>query len=126
MPRKAAAMDMGRSESYYSRLLNTEEMSCIPDLVDLRRHMVATGSREPLRVLAKWVGDAPEDEDPNPFRLLAECEEASSAFNALLSKLLADGELSKADAIQLLPAAAAEVHQAQKALDALRKRAGRK
>ena len=126
LPRKVAASAMNRSESFYSRMTDTSQLECIPDLVDLRRYIAGTGNREPLRVLEHWVGAAMDEGEANPFQLLAASEEASSTFNARLSKLLSDGDLSRADAIEMLPLAAGQMQQAQKTLDALRKRAGRK
>ena len=127
MPRKAAAYDMGRSESFYSRLLNTEELTCIPDLVDLRRHIMATGNMEPLRVLAHWVGaETTIPEDASPFELLAATVEADDLFTSQLSKDLADGKLDREEAKALLAPAAARLAQAQKAIDDLRKHAGRR
>jgi len=127
MPRKAAAADMGRSESFYSRLLNTQEMGCIPDMVDLRRHIMATGNMEPLRVLAHWVGaETKLPEDASPFELLAATVEADDVFTTQLSKDLADGNLDREEARALLAPAASRLAQAQKALDDLRKHAGRR
>lgn len=129
IPRKVVASAMNRSESFYSRMSDTEkkQQECIPDAVDLRRYMAATGNLEPLRVLQAWVEQGSEAQcDGNPFRLLAESEQATSAFNALLSKLISDGDLSKSDAIEMLPLAAGLLQQAQKNLDVLRKRAGRR
>lgn len=122
MPRKVVARACGRSEGWYSRVLNPEELDWMPDLVDLRKIYNATGNREPHRVLMRWMGEALLEPEENPFRLLARSEEASSAFNTRLSKLISDGSLSKADAKELLPFAAKNLNQAQADVDALRGR----
>lgn len=127
LPRKVAAMAMNRSESFYSRLTDPGRVECIPDAVDLRRYMAGTGNLEPLRVLQAWAGEAMEqDLESNPFHLLAQSEMAATAFHVHLSELLSDGNLSKTDAIEMLPLAQGQLQQSQKTLDALRKRAGRR
>ena len=127
MPRKAVASAIGRSEGWYSRVLNQEEYDWIPDLVDLRRIANVTGNREPLRILVRWMGEELlEPEEGSPFTLLAQTVAADDAFTTQLSKDLADGKLDAAEARQLLAPAAARLAQSQKTMDALRKRAGRK
>jgi len=127
MPRKAVASAIGRSEGWYSRVLNPEEYDWLPDLVDLRRIFNVTGNREPLRVWARWMGEAlTETVEGSPFEMLAQTVAADDAFTTQLSHALADGVLDQAEAKDLLPKAAARVQQAQKTIDALRKRAGRK
>ncbi|HCZ33021.1 MAG TPA: hypothetical protein DHV93_05935 [Holophagaceae bacterium] len=112
----------GRTEGWYSRVLNLDELDWVPDLVDLRKIYNATGNREPHRVLMRWMGESLLEPEENPFVLLARSEEASSAFNTRLSRLLQDGNLSKADAKELLPFAAKNLNQAQADVDALRGR----
>jgi len=127
MPRKAVASAIGRSEGWYSRVLNPEEYDWLPDLVDLRRIYNVTGNREPLRVLVRWMGEALSDQpDGSPFEMLAQTVGADDAFTTQLSHALADGVLDQAEAKALLPKASARVQQAQNTIDALRKRAGRK
>lgn len=127
MPRKAVASAIGRSEGWYSRVLNPEEYDWLPDLVDLRRIFNVTGNREPLRVWARWMGEALTDTvEGSPFEMLAQTVSADDAFTTQLSHALADGVLDQAEAKSLLPRASARVQQAQKTIDALRKRAGRK
>lgn len=125
MPQKAVPASIGRSEGWYSRVLNFEEYDWLPDLVDLRKIANVTGNREPLRVLVRWMGEAlAEAKENSPFELLAATVEADDAFTSQLSKDLADGMLDPEEAKELLPKAAARLQQAQVALDALRKRAG--
>lgn len=127
MPRKAVAQAIGRSEGWYSRVLNFEEYDWLPDLVDLRRIFNVTGNREPLRVWVRWMGEALADSvEGSPFEMLAATVSADDAFTTQLSHALADGVLDQDEAKSLLPQAAARVQQAQKTIDALRKRAGRK
>lgn len=127
MPRKAVASAIGRSEGWYSRVLNSEEYDWLPDLVDLRRIFNVTGNREPLRVWARWMGEAlTETVEGSPFEMLAQTVSADDAFTTQLSHALADGVLDQAEAKALLPKASARVQQAQKTIDALRKRAGRR
>ena len=127
MPRKAVALSIGRSEGWYSRILNPEEYDWLPDVVDLRRIANVTGNREPLRVLARWLGEElAEATESSPFELLASTVETDDAFTAQLSRYLADGLLSPEEARDLLPKAQARLQQAQTTLDALRKQAGRK
>lgn len=125
MPRKAVAMAIGRTESWYSRVLNVEELDWLPDLVDLRRIATVTGSVEALRVLARWWGEGHDLADGCPFQLLAETVEADDAFTTRLSKDLSDGRLDATEAKRLLPLAAARLRQSENAVDALRKRARR-
>jgi hypothetical protein len=127
IPRKAVASSIGRSEGWYSRVLNQEEYDWIPDLVDLRRITHATGNREPLRVLAQWMGeDLVERDETNPFTLLADTVGADDAFTTQLSQDLADGKLDREEALRLLEPASARLAQAQKTIDALRRVARRK
>ena len=126
MPRKAVALAIGRSEGWYSRILNPDEYDWLPDLIDLRRIATVTGNAEPLRVLARWWGEGHELAEESPFDLLAETVEADDAFITRLSKDLADGKLDPDEAKRLLPFSAARLQQAQNAHDALRKQAGRK
>jgi len=127
MPRKAVASAISRSEGWYSRVLNPEEYDWLPDLVDLRRIFNVTGNREPLRVWARWMGEAlTETAEGSPFEMLAQTVAADDAFTTQLSHALADGVLDQAEAKSLLPQASARMQQAQKTIDALRKRAGRK
>jgi len=99
----------------------------MPDLVGLCRIYTCTGNREPLRVLVRWMGEALSDQpDGSPFEMLAQTVGADDAFTTQLSHALADGVLDQAEAKSLLPKASALVQQAQKTIDALRKRAGRK
>lgn len=125
MPRKAVALAIGRTESWYSRVLNPEELDWLPDLVDLRRIATVTGSVEALRVLARWWGEGHELAEQCPFKLLAETVEADDIFTTRLSKDLADGKLDQTEAKNLLPLAAARLRQAESTVDALRKRARR-
>jgi|GEM_PF-3957465 len=128
MPRKAVAIAIDRSEGWYSRILNQDEYDWLPDVVDLRRIYNATGNLEPLRVFARWMGEdlaASPSEGLSGFHLLAEAVAADDLFVVQLSKDLADGILDQQEAEQLLPAAAARLHQSQKTVDALRLRAGR-
>ena len=127
MPRKAVYMAIGRSDGWYSRVLNPEEYDWLPDVVDLRKIATVTGNREPLRVLVRWMGEtlleAPEE---SPFELLAETVRADDDFTSELSHDLADGRLDNREAEALLPSAAARLRQAQKTFDLLQKQAGRK
>lgn len=126
MPHKAVPASIGRSEGWYSRVLNFEEYDWLPDLVDLRKIANVTGNREPLRVLVRWMGEAlAEAKENSPFELLAETVEADDAFVAQLSKDLADGTLDRQEAMDLLPKAQARLQQAQAAIDALRRHMGR-
>ena len=126
MPWKAVYPVIGRSDSWYSRVLNLAEPHWVPDAVDLRRIEAATGNKEPLRVLARWMGEALAQEEGSPFHMLAEAVEVDDAFTAQLSRDLADGVLDQGEARRLLPMAAARIQQSQTTFDALRKRAGRK
>lgn len=127
MPRKAVAAAIGRSEGWYSRVLNLDELDWVPDLVDLRRICNVTGNQEPVRVLVRWMSEGALGEgETNPFLLLAMTEQASSAFNARMARLISDGDLSQDDAKELLPLAAKALTQMQADMDALRKRAGRR
>jgi len=127
MPRKAVALAIGRSEGWYSRVLNHEEYDWLPDLIDLRRIFNATGNREPLRVLARWMGEALEEAlEDSPFVLLANTVHTDDLFTSELSHDLADGEMDQEEAKHLLPAAAARLQQAQKTFDAVQKLAGGK
>ena len=127
MPRKAVWSVIGRTEGWYSHVLNPEELDWLPDVVDLRKIATATGNREPLRVLVRWMGETLlEEAEASPFELLAATVEADDAFTSQLSKDLADGVLDKDEAKELLPRAAARLAQAQKTSDDLRKRAGRR
>ena len=127
MPRKVVASAIGRSEGWYSRILNQEEYDWLPDAVDLRRIATVTGNREPLRVFARWMGeDLVAVDSPSPFRMLADTVEADDAFTSQLSRDLADGVLDHEECLELLPKAAARLKQSQETVDALRKHAGRK
>lgn len=126
MPWKAVYSVIGRSDGWYSRVLNLAEPDWFPDVVDLRRLEAATGNREPLRVLARWLGEALAVEEASPFLMLAQSLEVDDAFTAQLSRDLADGNLDRDEARRLLPRAAARIQQAQNSFDALRKQAGRK
>lgn len=127
MPRKAVASAIGRSEGWYSRVLNVEEYDWLPDVIDLRKITTVTGNREPLRVLVRWMGESlVEAADASPFELLAATVEADDVFTTQLSKALADGVLDQSEAKALLPPAGARLQQSQEAMDALRKRAGRR
>jgi hypothetical protein len=130
MPRKAVPAGIGRTEGWYSRILNLEEREWLPDVVDLRKIARVTGNREPLRVLARWLDEDLVNDcrapDESPFALLARTVEADEAFTAKLSKDLVDGVLDPTEAALLIPMAASRVVQAQEALDAVRKHAGRK
>jgi hypothetical protein len=127
MPRKAVAASITRSEGWYSRVLNAEELDWMPDLVDLRRIITVTGNQEPARVVARWMGEGATPEgETNPFLLLALSETATSTFNTRLARLIADGDLSREDAKELLPLACRALAQLQTDVDALRKRAGRR
>lgn len=127
MPRKAVWSVIGRTEGWYSHMLNLDELDWLPDVVDLRKIATVTGNREPLRVLVRWMGEAlVEPEEQSPFELLAQTVEADDAFTSQLSKDLADGRLDRDEAKRLLPKAAARLARAQKSMDALRKRAGRR
>lgn len=127
MPRKAVASGISRSEGWYSRIFNPEEYDWLPDVVDLRRIANVTGNREPLRVLARWLGeDLVESSDASPFELLADTVRTDDAFTSELSLDLADGVLDQGEAVELLPKAAARLRQAQDTYDKLHKRARRK
>ena len=127
MPWKAVYSAIERSDSWYSRVLNPAEPDWFPDSVDLRRIAAVTGNREPLRVMARWMGEELADpSDMSPFQMLANTVQADDAFTSQLSRDLADGALSKGEAKDLLPMAAGRLQQAQSAMDDLRKLAGRK
>lgn len=126
MPWKAVYSVIGRSDGWYSRVLNLAEPDWFPDAVDLRRLEAATGNKEPLRVMARWMGEVLAQEDVSPFHMLAQSVEVDDAFTAQLSRGLADGDLDREEARLLLPKAAARIQQSQTAFDALRKRAGRR
>jgi hypothetical protein len=127
IPWKAVYGSIGRSDGWYSRVLNKALPNWLPDAVDLRRIEAVTGCREPRRVLARWAGEElPEVEALNPFQMLAQTVEADDDFTTELSRDLADGVLDQTEARNLLPAAAARLAQSQKVLDALRKQAWRK
>jgi len=124
MPRKEVAAAVDRSEGWYSRCLNFDEIDWFPDAVDLRKITNKTGNQEPLRVLIRWMGEGAEvGEKVNPYELLAQALDADGAFVAEFSRNLADGDLTQAEAKQLLAKAGARLQQAQTAMDALRKRA---
>jgi hypothetical protein len=125
MPRKAVALAIGRSEGWYSRILNPDEYDWLPDLIDLRRIATVTGNAEPLRVLARWWGEGHELAETSPFNLLADTVATDDAFTTRLSQDLADGRLDQGEAKRLLPLAAARLQQAQQALDALKQRTRR-
>lgn len=122
MPRKAVWMALGKSEGWYSRLLNPEEMETAPSLLDLRRYAAITGNAEPLRVLAKWWGDGHAIVDQDPHRMLGTTIRTDAAFAAGLSQALEDGELTAAERDDLIPLAEARLHQAQRNVDALKGR----
>jgi len=127
MPRKAVWSVIGRTEGWYSHVLNLDELDWLPDVVDLRKIANVTGNREPLRVLVRWMGESlADDAVTSPFEMLAETVEADDAFTSQLSKDLADGVLDRDEAKRLVPRAEARLHQSQKAVDALRKQAGRR
>lgn len=127
IPWKAVYTAIGRSDGWYSRVLNPAEPDWFPDVVDLRRIAAVTGNREPLRVLARWTGEElNEGPEMSPFQLLARTVEADDEFTTLLSKDLADGELDREEARELLPKASARLAQAQEATDALRRRVRRR
>lgn len=123
MPRKKVWGDIGRSESWYSLILDPERED-LPSLLDLRRIAAVSGNPEPLRVIAAWWGQGCEvccDQDPH--RMLSENIQLDALFSGGLADALADGRVSQAEAKELLRLAEAKVHQAQTTLDALRKRA---
>lgn len=127
MPRKAVWSAIGRTEGWYSHVLNLEELDWLPDVVDLRKIANVTGNREPLRVLVRWMGEAlVEEPETSPFEMLAAMVQADDIFTSQLSKDLADGALDRSEAQKLVPKAEARLHQAQKVIDSLRKRAGRR
>ena len=120
MPRKVVPAIIGRTEGWYSRVLNFDELDWMPDAVDLRKITIATGNREPLRVLNAWLGEDLEvAEAISPLHLLAQALDADAAFEAQLGRDLADGTLDRDEARKLLPLAAARLAQAQKTLDAI-------
>lgn len=120
MPRKAVWMALGKSEGWYSRLLNPEEMDTAPSLLDLRRYAAITGNAEPLRVLAKWWGDGHAIVDQDPHRMLSTTIQADAAFATNLSKALEDGEITREESEGLIPLAEARLRQAQENVDALK------
>jgi hypothetical protein len=127
MPRKAVWSAIGRTEGWYSHVLNLDELDWLPDVVDLRKIANVTGNREPLRVLVRWMGESlVEEPATSPFEMLAATVQADDAFTSQLSKDLADGVLDRDEAKRLVPKAEARLNQSQKAVDALRRQAGRR
>lgn len=122
MPRKEVAAAVDRSEGWYSRCLNFEEVDWFPDAVDLRKITNKTGNQEPLRVLNRWMGEGSDlGEKINPYELLAQALDADGAFVAEFSRSLADGDLTRDEAQRLLTKGGARLQQAQLVMDALRK-----
>ena len=120
MPRKAVAIAIDRSEGWYSRVLNFDEIDWLPDAVDLRKIATVTGNREPLRIFNVWMGEELKTADATtPLQLLAQALDADAGFEAQLGRDLADGHLDREEARKLLPLAAARLAQAQKTLDAI-------
>ena len=124
IPRKEVWSPLGRSEAWYSLILDHNKND-LPSLLDFRRLGVLTGNAEPLRVFAKWWGTGHEIAETDPKRILSNTLKADGSFVNLLSELLEDGVLSQQDACDLIPRAEARLRQAQEALDLLRERAGR-
>jgi hypothetical protein len=124
MPRKAVWMALGKSESWYSLILNPEELETVPSLLDLRRYAAITGNCEPLRVLAKWWGDGHAIAGQDPHRMLSSTLRVDTEFSTYLAEALEDGDLSPKERKRLVSFAEVRLRQAQENLDALR--AGRK
>lgn len=120
MPRKTVWMSLGRSESWYSLILDPDTLD-LPNLTDLRRICAITRSREPLRIFERWL-DAEREEGalPAPRRLLSEVLEADGLYQAKLARLLEDGDLSREDARKLIPLVAGRIRQNQEHYDLLK------
>ena len=122
MPRKAVWMAMKRSESWYSLVLNPEELETVPSLLDLRRYAAITGNCEPLRVLAKWWGDGHSLVERDPHRMLSATLQVDSQFTSYLAEALEDGDISRQEREILVAFAESRLRQAQENLDSLRAR----
>lgn len=112
MPRKAVWMALGKSESWYSLVLNPEELETLPSLVDLRRYAAITGNAEPLRVLGKWWGDGHDLADQDPHHILGQTLRVDADFAGKLAMALADGSLSSEEARGLIHEAESRLRQA--------------
>ena len=124
MPPKAVYLSINRSQGWYSRVLDPEDIEIIPDAVDLRRIQAVTGDRRPLDILAAWWGsgfivtaeDAQVEESPS--QLLAESAEVDAPVLATLIRDSRDGKLTRREATELLPLAQRRLEQAQHLYDA--------
>lgn len=124
VPRKVVYTGLGKSESWYSLILDPETLDC-PSLLDLRRISAITGNAEPLRVMARWFCDGFELLEPEPHRLLSDAIGSDALFTGRLARALEDNQLTAAEAKALVSPAEARLRQAQVTVDALKKRARR-
>lgn len=124
VPRKVVWTGLGKSESWYSLILDPATLDC-PSLLDLRRISAITGNAEPLRVIARWFCDGFDLVEPEPHRLLSEAIGADALFTGGLARALEDNQLTGPEAKALVKPAEARLHQAQMTVDALKQRARR-
>lgn len=126
MPRKAVWMPLGKSESWYSLVLDPETLD-LPNLLDLRKIATLTGNAEPLRVLARWWGEGHDLADASPSHLLTSAIEVDGLFTGQLAAALEDGTVTQAEAKALVRAAGTRLRNAQQVFDVLKRcAAGRK
>ena len=120
MPRKVVWMPLGKSESWYSLVLDIETQD-LPSLVDLRKISTLTGNSEPLRVLARWWGEGHDLAEPAPCRLLTKAIEVDGLLTGQLAAALEDGIVSRQEAKELLEAAGTRLCNAQQVFDVLKR-----
>jgi hypothetical protein len=125
MPRKAVWSALGKSESWYSLVLDPETHD-LPGLIDLRKIATLTGNTEPLRVLARWWGEGHELAEVDPHHLLTSSIQADGLFSGQLAKALEDDQVEPHEAREILPSAEARLHQAQATVDNIKKLARRR
>lgn len=125
MPRKAVWSALGKSEAWYSLVLNPETLD-LPNLVDLRKVCVITGNTEPLRVFSRWTEESAQGPEEQAGHLLTSTIEADHLFTGHLARALEDGRVSPKEARELVITAATRMRQAQQTFDTLKKLAGRR
>jgi hypothetical protein len=125
MTRKAVWGPLGRSESWYSLVLDTEKQD-LPNLLDLRKIARLQGNAELMRVLVRWCLEDHDLTETNPNHMLTSAIEIDGLFTGQLAQALEDGKVTPSEARELVPSAGRRMLHAQQAFDDLKKLARRR
>lgn len=133
VPRKVVFAAMGMDPGQYSRLLNLEDFSTLPSVLDVQAAVAETGNPAPLRAMCA-VGEGwrvvPDTSEPTELEggettsLHITGLQASHPLQLVLAKIVADQLITRDEAREALPLLQEQHRWNVAALDQLQRIAG--